>query len=929
MHLATAALLACAGLASAASLDNPGFEQTGADGLPAAWKPNRWDGGGDQAQVRLETAGAAEGRQALSVATVATGGAGVISAPLPAPEGGLVLRLRLRASEDYAGNAPWVFAAWFAGGRFVGSTDLGMPTTAPRAWTELTVPIASDRIPAGADQLRIALATRGLPGQAPAGRLWFDDLALSPDPSLAVALKCDQFAQWTTAGAGIGFTLERGTLPAALQTIRSRVVDSADTVIDERTQPAAAFAAEGWRWAAERPGFYEVSFTGLDQAGNQRPLVSSWQPRLPSGRTLSLPRARWSFAVAAAPTRPIAARPALFGFTWDDLGHDTDVRIGDLLGFSTVRLQHVPWGCHGTNEKAAIEPERGTYRWEGLDRAVGWLSERKLRIIAQVMGTPRWASPHPEDSKTYICTLGFSNWAPKDLGDWTRFLDVLVRRYQDRIAVWELWNEPHLPGGSCYWHDTPERYAALLSSGAQAVKAAQSQAEVWIGGMGMRYVPFYRELVRLGGGAAYDRLSLHGSNCDASPFHAVDRAAGLTPRPWVDSEHHGILINPAMSGEVPDERTLAKRLVLDSFGQLARGAGLICLFEMKNQIERDLLMPARQEGWFTHAAGLFRSRPRLEPRLPALVWHTVMAQVEPGMTVRSQHRLGEVRVVACANGERDLLLAWHDGTAPLAMPAELAACGGSAIDWEGRPLAAGAPLPAGALVLIRQAERARVTALPMGEALPLVRGGKAIASGPVPHAPALWGALPAAPALTPMTAYQDGATPEAVRAGFALASDGSQVEVLVEVADPEHAASEQPGKYWQGDSVQIGFDTGGEGLGGDQVQFQIALTREGPVVWKDVAPWLGGDLPSRWTPAGRPAAHASARIDPIAGGLRYRIRIDTSELYPLMVARDRPLRCSVLVNSSRGQGRQGWVEWGAGIGKDFTPAGYGVLEWAP
>ena len=151
----------------------------------------------------------------------------------------------------------------------------------------------------------------------------------------------------------------------------------------------------------------------------------------------------------------------------------------------------------------------------------------------------------------------------------------------------------------------------------------------------------------------------------------------------------------------------------------------------------------------------------------------------------------------------------------------------------------------------------------------------------------------------------------------------------MEVADPEHAATDQPGKYWMGDSVQLGFDTGGEGLGGDQVQFQVALTKDGPVVWKDVAPWLGGDLPSRWTPAGRPAAYASARIEPMAGGLRYRIHIDAGELYPLVVERGRPLRFAALVNSSRGKGRQGWLEWGSGIGKDFTPAGYGELEWAP
>lgn len=919
--------------AAAASLENPGFES--ATTTPATawripgWSSQRWNGD-DPAQVAVETTGAAEGAHAVSVAAVGKGGAGVASLGLPFDGvGSWRCRLRMRASSEYAGNTPWLFAAWYAGGRFLGMTALPTVMPVPTTWTPVEAPIPADSAPAGADRMVLCLATRAAGSATPAGRLWFDDVALLPDSSLSVALACDRFAQWTSVGEPITFRLARGRLPAQMRVLRGKIFDSSGGLVGESGVDAATFATSGWTWLPTVPGFYEAGFTAELADGTAVPLASSWAPRLPSGRVLALTRDRWTVAVGAAPTRPIAERSPLFGFTWDFNQGDVAGQVGDLIGFSTVRLQSVPWGCAGTDVRKAIEPEPGVYHWEELDKRIDWMHTHGLRIIAQVMGTPRWASPHPEDDSIHICVLGYSAWAPKDLSHWTRFLELAVRRYQDRVSIWEMWNEPHLPGGSCYWLDTPERYVALLTSGYRTVKAVQPSAEVWIGGIGMRYLPFYRQLVKLGGGAAYDRLSMHGSGCDPAPFYAIDRKAGLAQRPWINSEHHGILINPAMSSELPDERILARRLVLDAFGQLARGAGLICQFEMIDQIEPEMLPAARAEAWFTHVSGLFRNQPRLEARLPALIWHTVIAQVRPGMQVRSQHRLGDIRVVACSNEGSDLLLVWHDAASALPMPSELSACGGSMIDWEGKPLATGAAVPAGSMILVRGADATKVAALPVGEALPLLRGGKQQRKEQLPHAGATWGAMPGQPTLTPITAYVDGAVPAAVQAGFAVAASAQSIDVLVEVTDPEHVAEHAPGKYWQGDSVQLGFDTAGDGIAGDQVQFQVALTTGGPVVWKDVAPLLGGDLPDRWTPAGRPAAHASADISPIPGGLRYRIRIDSSELHPLIMDRGQPLHASILVNSNRGQGRQGWIEWGSGIGKEFTPVNYGVLDWAP
>ncbi len=160
-----------------------------------------------------------------------------------------------------------------------------------------------------------------------------------------------------------------------------------------------------------------------------------------------------------------------------------------------------------------------------------------------------------------------------------------------------------------------------------------------------------------------------------------------------------------------------------------------------------------------------------------------------------------------------------------------------------------------------------------------------------------------------------------------MAADARTLTLRVEVRDPDHVAVDQPGLYWQGDCVQFGLDTSDSSAPGEPVQFQVALTKGGPVVWKDKVPYIGGDLPGGWTPAGRPAEHVRAVIAPIAGGMRYIITIDVTELYPLIPERGHPLRFSLLVNSNRGQGRNGWVEWGSGIGGEANTAAYGVLAW--
>ena len=101
-----------------------------------------------------------------------------------------------------------------------------------------------------------------------------------------------------------------------------------------------------------------------------------------------------------------------------------------------------------------------------------------------------------------------------------------------------MWNEPHLPSYSCYWHDTPENYIMVLKSAYQTIKKLQPESKVWIGGMALRYLPFYEAIMKLGAGPYFDYFAMHGHGQSIAPFHALDRKYGSEPHPWVSSEWH-------------------------------------------------------------------------------------------------------------------------------------------------------------------------------------------------------------------------------------------------------------------------------------------------------------------------------------------------------------------------------------------------------
>lgn len=126
---------------------------------------------------------------------------------------------------------------------------------------------------------------------------------------------------------------------------------------------------------------------------------------------------------------------------------------------------------------SAIEPSPGRFTFAYYDRYVLLAARRGLHLMAQLLGTPRWAG-HSALS------------VPRDPSTYAQYVAAVVRRYgpngtfwrahprlaPSAIYVYELWNEPYIASGNGGDYD-PARYARLVKAAAAAGHAADPTAK--------------------------------------------------------------------------------------------------------------------------------------------------------------------------------------------------------------------------------------------------------------------------------------------------------------------------------------------------------------------------------------------------------------------------------------------------------------------
>ena len=174
---------------------------------------------------------------------------------------------------------------------------------------------------------------------------------------------------------------------------------------------------------------------------------------------------------------------------------------------------HVPWpsvpvGGWRTSHAdwADIQPQRGQWYFDLLDKYVDMSVEHHVPILMVLTYTPAWASSTPDAESDKPTSPGNAG-PPTDINDWRNYVRTVATRYKGRIRNWEIWNEPNRPKS---WNGSPgqmvqmakEAYTILkqIDPGCTIVSPAPEE---------LKGLAFFQQYLAAGGGKYADVIGYH------------------------------------------------------------------------------------------------------------------------------------------------------------------------------------------------------------------------------------------------------------------------------------------------------------------------------------------------------------------------------------------------------------------------------------
>ncbi|MGH2868652.1 MAG: choice-of-anchor D domain-containing protein [Solirubrobacteraceae bacterium] len=126
---------------------------------------------------------------------------------------------------------------------------------------------------------------------------------------------------------------------------------------------------------------------------------------------------------------------------------------------------------------ALIFPDRpADPDYRGLDEIMGLARQYHLRIVADLFTIPAWlADCPPPGNQSVVARCGTD-----DLAGYGSVVQQIVGHADSVIHDWEIWNEPD---SGQFFSGTPQQYAGMLRAAHDAIKQADPQGNVLLGGI--------------------------------------------------------------------------------------------------------------------------------------------------------------------------------------------------------------------------------------------------------------------------------------------------------------------------------------------------------------------------------------------------------------------------------------------------------------
>jgi hypothetical protein len=262
-------------------------------------------------------------------------------------------------------------------------------------------------------------------------------------------------------------------------------------------------------------------------------------------------------------TAQAAERKVPFGFFGTVLGPDVPRAVSDatldeqtaLMARSGVESLRVtfPW--------PTLEPAQGFYDFRFTDRLVRAAASHRISLLANVLGTPRWASDQPNAERP-------SAHQPRDPAVFAAFMRALVERYGSRgtfwtenpgiprtpVLQWQIWNEQ---AARVFWATRPwaTSYARLLRAAHPAIHRADPRAKVVAGSFVAigSDTPWgqARRLYRAGARRYFDVVAAHGfTDASVGVKEAVRRVVEIARRVRREMRRRGDARKPIILTEL-------------------------------------------------------------------------------------------------------------------------------------------------------------------------------------------------------------------------------------------------------------------------------------------------------------------------------------------------------------------------------------------
>ncbi len=119
-----------------------------------------------------------------------------------------------------------------------------------------------------------------------------------------------------------------------------------------------------------------------------------------------------------------------------------------------------------------LEPADGEFSYDVYDNVIQSYQDHDIQPLGLLTYSTSWASTNP-GSPDY-------EFYPPDIDAWEDYVNNVASHYKGSVDHWEIWNEPNYSG---FWKSDAETYTSYLAVAVDAIKSANPDATVVLGGL--------------------------------------------------------------------------------------------------------------------------------------------------------------------------------------------------------------------------------------------------------------------------------------------------------------------------------------------------------------------------------------------------------------------------------------------------------------